>query len=191
MASGSTRREAASRLDERVRPGDARPARGRGREPKPPGSRPQGHRPGALRPRPGPSRPSSLAAAACRTSRRPSPSASFRCLTRGRPPKTTWRGPRLDRRGTCHRADEPRYAARHDLPAAALAEWLTDSTAAPAACWRGDRQPALAASFRRGTGAHARRLRHDGRPARPSRTARMAGRRARSAAAGGSSRSIG
>ncbi len=42
----------------------------------------------------------------------------------------------------------------------------------------GDRQPALAAPFRRGPGADARRLRPHRRPARPPRAARLAGPRA-------------
>ena len=62
---------------------------------------------------------------------------------------------------------------------AAMAGWLTDvDRGAGGLLAQGDRQPALAAPFRRGAGAYARRLRPDGRPARPRRAARLAGGRA-------------
>ena len=54
-----------------------------------------------------------------------------------------------------------------------------------------DRQPALAAPLRPGDRRHAQRLRRPGRGAVASRAARLAGRRADRATAGGSSRSIG
>ena len=58
---------------------------------------------------------------------------------------------------------------------AAMAEWLTDADrGAGGVAGPGDRQPALAAPFRRGPRADARRLRPHGRPTRPCRAARLA-----------------
>ena len=73
-------RRAASRLDGSDSPGNARSARGRGREARPP--RVPTTRPPAWccsTAPPGPSRPTSSVAAVCRTSRSPSHSVSFRC----------------------------------------------------------------------------------------------------------------
>ena len=63
---------------------------------------------------------------------------------------------------------------------AALAEWLTDVEQGAGGLLAGRRQPDVATSFRRGTLANSRRLRDTRGQTGPSRTARLAGRRARS-----------